>query len=100
MAVEEGCVSFASYGVTRRRIMKAGDDVGEFAETAFGSGAGPDVPLAAAGSCNPAWCFARRPDREQGRVVESLYEVENMERPAPDCKGRHKSIKLMRHGGA
>ena len=26
--------------------------------------------------------------------------VENMERPAPDCKGRHKSIELMRHSGA
>ena len=26
--------------------------------------------------------------------------VENMERLTPDCKGRHKSIKLMRQGGA
>ena len=26
--------------------------------------------------------------------------VENMERPARDCKDRHKPILLMRHGGA
>jgi hypothetical protein len=32
--------------------------------------------------------------------TRAFTKVENMERPAPDCKGRHKSIKLMRHGGA
>ncbi len=32
--------------------------------------------------------------------IRPFRVVENMERPAPDCKGRHKSIKLMRHGGA
>ncbi|MFC1793871.1 hypothetical protein ACFL3Q_09825 [Planctomycetota bacterium] len=31
--------------------------------------------------------------------ITGFLVVENMERPAPDCKGRHKSIKLMRHGG-
>jgi len=45
----------------------------------------------------------REPVRTNSVVILQLHDradIENMERPAPGCKGRHKSIKLMRHGGA
>ena len=32
--------------------------------------------------------------------ILAFLVVENMERPAPGCTGRRKSIKLMRHSGA
>jgi len=37
----------------------------------------------------------------KGHIFKSpAFGVENMERPARDCKDRHKPILLMRHGGA
>lgn len=33
-------------------------------------------------------------------TFSDMLWVENMERPARDCKDRHKPILLMRHGGA
>ena len=38
--------------------------------------------------------------QRKARILQSMWRVENMERPARDCKDRHKPILLMRHGGA
>ena len=89
VAVEEGRISFAAYRVAAGCVMKAGDDVGEFAEAALGSGAGLNVPFAAAGSLDPARRFTGWPDGEQGRVVESLYEVARFYQAALVGKGKY-----------